>query len=113
MRALKQQSVTELIEKHLLNGDSCAEIIDRFRNSVIAYAMGHCDGNITRAAKLLKIHRNSIIRWMKKYNVKAEVFRERTSLAAEPDDAAPSRLEPQNSVMGSEGRRNRSSGTSL
>jgi len=62
---IQQRSVEELIERNLiLHGRGMDEIWTRFRNTVIVKALLLSDGNITAAAKLLKVHRNTLDRWI-------------------------------------------------
>ena len=72
MFKVKQRSVAELIDKHLAEQHGVEEITRRFRNSVIVRALEKANGNVTHAAKLLRVHRNSIQRWKKFYEVRAQ-----------------------------------------
>lgn len=69
MLAIKQQSVAELIDKELLAGRGIEAIMGRFQNSVIVHALHVKEGNVSRAAVLLKTHRNNVIRWMKEAGI--------------------------------------------
>ena len=63
---VQQRSVEELIERNLvLHKRGMDEIWVRFRNTVVVKALALRDGNITHAAALLKVHRNTLARWMK------------------------------------------------
>ena len=62
---IKQQSVEDLIVKELNEGRGYRAIIERFQNSVVVGALTLTHGNVTRAAVLLKVHRNNLIRWMR------------------------------------------------
>ena len=62
---IQQHSVEELIERNItVHRRGMDEIWARFRNTVVVKALTMCDGNISRAAKLLKVHRNTLARWM-------------------------------------------------
>lgn len=67
---VQQRSVEELIDVNLLQHErSIDEILDRFKNTVIARALALRDGNISQTAKLLKAHRTSLVRWMSDYGL--------------------------------------------
>lgn len=76
MRDVRQQSVKELIDKHLDEGDTYYEIIDRFSNSLVVHALAKTHGNISQAAKVLGIHRHNVERFMTKFKIDADEFKE-------------------------------------
>lgn len=71
MIPVKQSSVTELIDKELKEGRGIEAIMERFHNSVIVHALNATKGNQSRAAVLLKTHRNNLVRWMKEEGIDA------------------------------------------
>jgi DNA-binding NtrC family response regulator len=76
MREVKQQSVRELIEQYLDEGVGLEDMVKRFRNSVVVHAMARSNGNQVHAAKLLKTHRNNLVRWLNEFQIDADEFRE-------------------------------------
>jgi DNA-binding NtrC family response regulator len=67
---VQQRSVDELIERNIvLHQRGMDEIWLRFRNTVIVKALQICDGNASHAAIMLKIHRNTLGRWMRQANI--------------------------------------------
>lgn len=68
-RAVKQQSVRELIDKEIAEGRSMDNIVERFKNCVLTRALEMTAGNKCDAAKLLKCHRNSIQNWIDEFGL--------------------------------------------
>lgn len=64
-----QKSVIELIDKELNEGRGVEEIVDRFKNCVVARLLELTDGNQSQAAILGKTHRNNIVNWIHRYNL--------------------------------------------
>lgn len=62
--AVAQQSVQELIDKELNEGRSIHDIVERFRNCVMVRALELNNQNQVKAAKLMKVHRNTVSRWL-------------------------------------------------
>ncbi len=71
---VQQRSVEELIDRNLLQHKrSIEQILDRFRNTVIARALVLNEGNITKTAKVLGVHRNTLSRWIDKHGLWGDV----------------------------------------
>jgi DNA-binding NtrC family response regulator len=66
---VKQQSVIDLINKELQDGRGIEAINERFHNCVLVQALTLTNGNVSRAAVILKTSRNNVIRWMKESGV--------------------------------------------
>lgn len=66
---IKQQSVIDLINKELQEGKGIEAISGRFYNCVIVQALTLTNGNVSRAAVILKTARNNLVRWMKESGV--------------------------------------------
>jgi transcriptional regulator with PAS, ATPase and Fis domain len=67
---IQQHSVEKLIERHLsVHHRGMDEIWALFRNTVIVKALKMENGNISHAAKRLKVHRNTLANWMKEANL--------------------------------------------
>ena len=69
---VKNKNVAQLIDKFIGDGVGIDNIMLRFRNSVIVHALTLTEGNVTRAALLLKTHRNNLERWLKEYRLEEE-----------------------------------------
>lgn len=68
-----QRSIDELIERNLLEHKrGMTEIMDRFQNTVLSWALNHCEGNITETAKLLQAHRTTVVHWLDKYGLRGK-----------------------------------------
>lgn len=40
------------------------ELVDKYRRELITRALKDCGGNVNEAAKILKVHRNTVSRWV-------------------------------------------------
>ena len=49
---------------------SIDEIMDRFRNTVLVRALAIKGGNITQTAAMLKVHRNTLLRWLNEFGLR-------------------------------------------
>lgn len=68
---IQQRSVEELIERNLLvHKRGMDEIWDRFRNTVVIKALDLSKGNVSAAARLLKVHRNTLDRWIDEFGLR-------------------------------------------
>lgn len=62
---IQQRSVEELIERNLVvHQRGMDEFWERFRNTVVIKALTLCEGNVARTAMMLKVHRNTLDRWI-------------------------------------------------
>lgn len=69
--AVQQHSVEELIDRNILEHKrSMDEIVDRFRSTVIVRALAIKAGNITGTAKMLKVNRTTLVRWMDEFGIR-------------------------------------------
>ena len=75
MPEIKNRVIADEIESAILKGHGMHEMLDRMKNSILVHTLNREHGNITHAAKTLKIHRNNVANWLKKYNIRAEDFR--------------------------------------
>jgi transcriptional regulator with PAS, ATPase and Fis domain len=67
---VQQRSIEELIDLNLLHHKrSISEIMDRFQNTVIARALALKSGNISQTAELLQVHRTTLVRWMRQFDL--------------------------------------------
>lgn len=83
MLKIQQQSVEDLILKEIDEGKGYQAITERFHNSVIVGALTRTRGNVSRAAILLKVHRNNLIRWMRESGIDRHFY-----IEEEKSDAA-------------------------
>lgn len=68
---IQQRSVDELIERNLLlHKRGMDEIWKRFRNTVVIKAITLSNGNISETARLLKVHRNTVDRWIDEFGLR-------------------------------------------
>jgi DNA-binding NtrC family response regulator len=68
---VQQRSVEELIDRNILEHKrSMDDIVDRFRNTVICRALAINGGSITRTAKMLKVNRTTLVRWMDEFGIR-------------------------------------------
>lgn len=58
MRDLLEQLVSEMVEKGIRYEDAQREFDRRFITRVVH----HCDGNLSKAAEVLGVHRNTLTR---------------------------------------------------
>ncbi len=61
-----ERLVEEMVDKGVLFGDAVREFEKRF----IAQVLGKVEGNLTRTADTLGIHRNTLTRKMGRYKIK-------------------------------------------
>ena len=61
-----QKLVEEMVDKGVRFEDAVRELEKRF----IAQVLGQCDGSLTKAARALGIHRNTLTRKMGEYRIK-------------------------------------------
>ena len=61
-----EQLVEEMVDKGVHFEDAVREFEKRF----ISRVLGRCDGNLTKAADALGIHRNTLSRKMDEYKIK-------------------------------------------
>ena len=57
--------ISTAINTELSSGRSYDEIYRRWLSCVVYCAMNRSKGNITETARLLKVHRNTLERWLK------------------------------------------------
>lgn len=69
MIPVTQKSVTELIEKELKDGRGIEAIVERCHLSVVVHALNMTHGNQSQAARLLKTHRNNLVRWIQEAKI--------------------------------------------
>ena len=58
--------VGEMVDRSVQFDDAVREFEKRF----IARMLGHCDGNLTKTADALGMHRNTLTRKMSEYKIK-------------------------------------------
>jgi DNA-binding NtrC family response regulator len=69
---IRQYSVEQLIDRNIQNHHrNLAEMVDRFRNTVIVRALALNHGNIVHTANILGISTVKLKNWMDRYGVKA------------------------------------------
>ena len=61
-----ERLVEEMVDRGVQFDDAVHELEKRF----IARVLTHCDGNLTRTADTLGIHRNTLTRKMRAYKIK-------------------------------------------
>ncbi len=66
MRELLDKLIEEMVDKGIHYEDACAEFDRRF----IARILTRTDGNLTRAADVLGIHRNTLARKVAQYRIR-------------------------------------------
>jgi DNA-binding NtrC family response regulator len=71
---VKNKNVAELIDKFIGDGVGMDQIMLRFRNSVVVRALTLTEGNVSRAAVLLKTHRNNVYDWLREYKMHEEAI---------------------------------------
>ena len=67
MHRLLEQLVDEMVTRGVHYEDAQREFEKRF----VAQTLAKCDGNLTKAADMLGVHRNTLARKMKELKVKA------------------------------------------
>lgn len=55
------------------------DLVDRYRRAIILATLQACDGNVNAAARVLRVHRNTITRWTDQLGLPRQVRRPRGS----------------------------------
>ena len=85
MHKLLEQLVTQMVEKGIHYEDALREFDRRF----IVEVVDKSDGNLSKAADTLGVHRNTLSRKIKELKIKTHVAPDRRLAAASPAIRAP------------------------